>query len=811
MTFGIVFGAALVPVSSTLAQENQVAPETGLSDPEDYANRIENCVFNHPLDGTGTFTGCLLRSFYWLVYYFSAWVTETSASILDFFIGYSIDTKSYSGNNNTFIERGWSIIRDIANILFIFTLLYIAIRHILQAAGSETKKLLKSLIIAALLINFSLFFTRVIIDAGNILARAFYNGIEVQNDPVTEGKSISAAIVSHINPQRILGSDFLTPVPTRGQPPGTINSGFIFFILFMTAFINFTVAITFISTFLFFAVRVIGLWFMMIFSPLALASIAVPKSEEMFGEFGWSKWLNQTVSLSFMAPIFLFFLYLLTMFLEVIETSPPTDASTAEKMVGIFIPFLVVIVVLNVAKSKAKDMSGKFGESIIKVVNKAVGYTAAVGLGALGATAFMSRMTVGAAGGALARSGMVRRGLTSENRVIRGLSKFTSTTGRIASRSSFDARNLGKNTLVGQKARTILGAAAGMAGEAATGGKVSTKLFGAEMSKGGGEGGFRKFQKDRVKANVKKQKQEAAENDIDKKELDSLRKLEKDKNAKATRANEAKTRFEETEKRLAEIASKRALNEIERDELLKAKSELDKSNIEAEQAKERFTTEDSRVDQINKMRRDDRAKWQRRYFWKPGRKQAADAVEKGEKPEDEAADLLAKMKKFVEKSEGKKDKDKEKDHEEEKPAKDSGGKSGGGKPPKNDAPSGGGSGGGHGPHASTGGGSTTSRGFGAYGEYRGQTPTANVNVDVNVKSAPGAKVESVKVTQSTPTSGPTGGVSSFSNISSGGMTTEERSQMKRMGFKRSDESEDSVGSSEPRPIGFRRPGEEDNK
>src|SRR3989338_7906269 len=78
------------------------------------------------------------------------------------------------------IEVGWKIFRDLANILIIFSLLYIGIITILnlKLGGYDVKKLLVSLIIAAVFINFSLFFTKVIIDSSNLLAVNFYEKIK---------------------------------------------------------------------------------------------------------------------------------------------------------------------------------------------------------------------------------------------------------------------------------------------------------------------------------------------------------------------------------------------------------------------------------------------------------------------------------------------------------------------------------------------------------------------------------------------------------------------------------------------------------
>jgi hypothetical protein len=181
--FLFTLGAFLGPLSVVRAQNTP-------DNVPDYSNRLQNCVFAHPTDGTGTFEGCLVSGFYYLILVPSGWFAYQSGRLFDFFMAYSLDSNSYTGGNGDFVNQGWAVIRDIANVLFIFTLLYIAITHILQAGTSGTKKLLTGLIVAALLINFSLFFSKIIIDGGNILARVFYNNIEVTYDDHPDGSDI---------------------------------------------------------------------------------------------------------------------------------------------------------------------------------------------------------------------------------------------------------------------------------------------------------------------------------------------------------------------------------------------------------------------------------------------------------------------------------------------------------------------------------------------------------------------------------------------------------------------------------------------
>ena len=69
------------------------------------------------------------------------------------------------------MEKGWGAVRDVANIFFILMLLYVAIKTVLSLNVTDNKRLVGVIIIVALLINFSLFTTKVVIDASNIFSK----------------------------------------------------------------------------------------------------------------------------------------------------------------------------------------------------------------------------------------------------------------------------------------------------------------------------------------------------------------------------------------------------------------------------------------------------------------------------------------------------------------------------------------------------------------------------------------------------------------------------------------------------------------
>src|SRR3989344_7471216 len=68
---------------------------------------------------------------------------------------------------------GWVISRDIANLGFVLAIIIIAFTTILRWETYETKKLLTRLIIAALLVNFSLLIAGAFIDFSGILTNFF--------------------------------------------------------------------------------------------------------------------------------------------------------------------------------------------------------------------------------------------------------------------------------------------------------------------------------------------------------------------------------------------------------------------------------------------------------------------------------------------------------------------------------------------------------------------------------------------------------------------------------------------------------------
>lgn len=111
----------------------------------------------------------------------------------------------YAGFNNYsyVIKDAWTTIKDFANIFFIFGMIIIAFATILRIEKYGVKKVLPKLIITALLINFSMVFCYVFIDASNLIANSFIKMSEKEYS--SKGiSSFSAAIADGLNQTKLL-------------------------------------------------------------------------------------------------------------------------------------------------------------------------------------------------------------------------------------------------------------------------------------------------------------------------------------------------------------------------------------------------------------------------------------------------------------------------------------------------------------------------------------------------------------------------------------------------------------------------------
>jgi len=296
------------------------------------------------------------------------------------------------------IEIAWAVIRDVMNMAFIFILLYISITTILRIGGN-TRDWIVRLIIAGLLINFSLFFTRVVIDASNILANEFYKGI------TTSGAGGIAG--AFMEPLRLT-----TLYDVSAGPTGTVAStdfgdtGKLLVVgVAGSAFLLIT-AFTFFAGALLLIIRLVMLILLMVLSPLPFVAWIVPGTAK-YAKQWWDTLLNQ----AFFAPLFIAMLFIVVKILNASSGAlvPGSGESLSGAIfgdagaIGTVLNFVIIISLVIASLIIAKQMASTGAKGAVDFATKTAGAAT------FGGAAFLGRETVGRVGQAVAESKWANR------------------------------------------------------------------------------------------------------------------------------------------------------------------------------------------------------------------------------------------------------------------------------------------------------------------------------------------------------------------------------------------------------------------
>ncbi len=274
-----------------------------------------------------------------------------------------------------FITVGWTFIRDLVNSTFIFIVLFAAFKELLtfnSPATGRLQDLAVKITIAALLINFSLFFTKVGIDASNYLSRTLVCRMQVVdtsvNPPIRTcdpGEVLVAGLRLHTFDFSNMGeANPLLKASLYGQTDVLMNTVFsnIGGIL-----VSIIAIIAFFSAAFMFMARIFILVIIMVFSPLMFAATAL--NFRMVKEMQ-AKWKSEFYAQLSFPLIFLLTIYLAVRFIRLDGFVPKGGENTggtfsfAEAFVGtpnafpIILNYGFVIIIMLVGLKAARAASG---------------------------------------------------------------------------------------------------------------------------------------------------------------------------------------------------------------------------------------------------------------------------------------------------------------------------------------------------------------------------------------------------------------------------------------------------------------------
>src|SRR6185503_9004054 len=234
-----------------------------------------------------------------LVYIIPAISADIAFIAAFFFDAMAQLTLSSTGYGINFLQTGWQISLSLANIAFLLILIYIALTIMFEADTAGTMRMLSMLIVMALLVNFSFFITRVVIDGGNLLATQFYNNIHAETFAQEGGASSNIAkgistvglnaenmrdltqpIMAVVGLQTLFNAQTFSSWTSNFSGVGGVLSEIITlsFIFILVAVIYWIFIFAFMATGGKFLVRTILLWFIIMAAPLAFAMGALLKN-----------------------------------------------------------------------------------------------------------------------------------------------------------------------------------------------------------------------------------------------------------------------------------------------------------------------------------------------------------------------------------------------------------------------------------------------------------------------------------------------------------------------------------------------------
>ncbi|MDD5639831.1 MAG: hypothetical protein PHR47_03470 [Candidatus Pacebacteria bacterium] len=246
-----------------------------------------------------------------------------------------------SSIDNPMIATGWGAMRNLANILLIFGLVAIAISIMVGYEETKAKKMLIQFVITALLINFTPVLCGVFIDIANIIMASFLKG------------GVSPAMISAI--QNAKNVNDVESLPS----------------MILLLIFSIFASIFYILYGLLFMIRYIYLWWLIVLSPIALASRVFP-SNEIIGEIlpaqcQWNTWKKDFLNWVFIGVPAAFSIYLSETMMAAIVANPDVVTSSPSGYLGgafslifsYFVAMAVMVMGFFMTVSKGGDVGAK--------------------------------------------------------------------------------------------------------------------------------------------------------------------------------------------------------------------------------------------------------------------------------------------------------------------------------------------------------------------------------------------------------------------------------------------------------------------
>lgn len=467
------FGAYLQNTQGILEAQSIGAGKTAnIADETDF-----QCEFKGGFSD-GMVYSCLAAGTYYLFFKPAYMVAGWASILLNYVIQKLVVEMGFLVNQLDGVMVAWQTLRDLANVFLVFLTIYVGIATILGLSKFGNKQLLWKIVLAALLVNFSITFTKGIIDVSNLAAVETYRqflissnlnegcatqapraaNASVQKDECID-KGLAGAFWTQLKVTTLFNVEALRASLPRGTPDPDIK-----WAMAITAFMGGLMCIVMAFVFGGAAFLLIGrfviLVFLIIVSPVALVAWLTDVSN--IGSRWWKALLDQ----AFFAPAILLMWWIaykvlgsyVQLFTRGGLTSSLASPGTGGDIsgLGIVLMFIIVMAFLVMGLVIAKQLGAAGAQTVINTgkagATATAGFMAANTLGRGSAYAqrkyaadMAEARRVGDDGKFINKSpvAMLKRGLAG-GKIDRGLSAAAGAGAnmKFAGRSSFADRKL---------------------------------------------------------------------------------------------------------------------------------------------------------------------------------------------------------------------------------------------------------------------------------------------------------------------------------------------------------------------------------
>ncbi len=279
--------------------------------------------------GTGTITDLLTAKLLGFIAFMMGLIVSFLGKVILLLVNVLLGFLSYNGFADAPpVIIGWKIVRDLANMFFIIVLIVSSYATILGWRRNEMHvvEVLKKLLVAAVLVNFSKTIVSLLIDASQVVMLTFVNAFA----SIGAGNFTNALHLPLISESNY-SSTLEGMVSSTAQSVVTNGAGQVILDVLLASALQIFLLVVAIGVMLmmviFVVARIVGLWMLLIFSPLPFLANALPSTmSKVLGKQVNDFW-GQLSGLLTGGPIMAFWLWL---------TFATLSAQGANERLGLF-------------------------------------------------------------------------------------------------------------------------------------------------------------------------------------------------------------------------------------------------------------------------------------------------------------------------------------------------------------------------------------------------------------------------------------------------------------------------------------------